>query len=349
MKREEPSIDTLNTGSRLKGFQYWQSGLLYGGYMASGILENDFMFSGNGVVPWHGIGTVLDGVLTSEDAIREARLDWQVEQTPVYSANNWAAPIPGYMANVRSDTGEVLGIVGEKYRVAQNRDVFAFADELIGTNKVKCTYETAGSLWNGRRVFMLVNMPKGRIVGDEYLPYLCISNAHDGASSLLALLVGIRVVCANTLQAALRSAKRKISIRHLSGMEIRKEEALKTMGAASKYFHDLEVFASELAGKKVNIGKVLDKLFPASKAMSTRQVKSNREVKELIKNILRQKDDLQNFKGTAWGAYQAISDWRSNAEPKRRTATYADNKMALFLDGDPVLKEAQDIILELAA
>jgi phage/plasmid-like protein (TIGR03299 family) len=317
--------------------------------MASGIMENDFMFSGNGAVPWHGIGSVLDGVLSSKDAIREAKLDWQVEQAPVYSAHNWAAPIPGYLANVRSDTGEVLGIVGEKYRVAQNRDVFAFADDLIGTNKVKCTYETAGSLWNGRRVFMLVNMPKGRIVGDAYQPYLCLSNAHDGTSSLQVFLTGIRVVCNNTLQAALRTANRKISIRHLSGMETRKEEALKAMGAASKYFHDLEIFASELAGKTVSIGKVLDRLFPASKAMSSRQVKSNREVKEVIRTLLQRKDDLQNFKGTAWGAYQAIADYRSNAEPKRRTETWADNKMALFLDGDPVMKEAQDIILELAA
>jgi phage/plasmid-like protein (TIGR03299 family) len=317
--------------------------------MASGILEHDFMFSGRGEAPWHGIGAVLDGVPASEEAIKAARLEWRVEQTPVYSANNWAAPIPGYLANVRSDTREVLGIVGEKYQVAQNKDVFAFADELIGTNKAKCTYETAGSLFNGRRVFMLVNMPKGRIAGDEYCPYLCLSNAHDGTSSLQIFLTGIRVVCNNTLQAALHTAKRKISIRHLSGMETRKEEALKAMGAASKYFHDLEAFASELAGKKVSIGKVLDRLFPASKAMSTQQVKSNREVKELIKALLQRKDDLQNFKGTAWGAYQAIADYRSNAEPKRRTTTYADNKMALFLDGDPVMKEAQDIILELAA
>jgi hypothetical protein len=72
-------------------------------------------------------------------------------------------------------------------------------------------------------------------------------------------------------------------------------------------------------------------------------------VKELIKNLLKQKDDLQNLKGTAWGAYSAIADYRSNAEPKRRTATYADNKMARFIDGDPVMNQAQEIILELAA
>ena len=314
-----------------------------------GILENDWMFSGRGEVPWHGIGTVLDGVLSSDEAIREAHLAWMVEQSPIFTSDNWAQPIPGFVANVRSDTREVLGIVSERYKVAQNKDVFAFADDLISTGRAKCTYETAGSLFNGRRVFMLVNMPKGRIVGDEYQPYLCLSNAHDGSACLQVLLTGIRVVCNNTLSAALSTAKRKISIRHLSCMEQRKDEALKTMGAASKYFHDLESFASQLAGKKVNIGKVLDKLYPVSKDMSKRQLKSNREVKDIIKSILKQKDDLQNFKGTAWGVYSAISDYRSNAQPKRKMPTYADSKMSMFLDGDPILNEAQEIIMELAA
>ena len=313
------------------------------------ILENDWMFSGRGEVPWHGIGTVLDGVLSSDEAIKAARLTWLVDQTPVYTANNWAQPIPGFVANVRNDTKEVLGIVSERYKVAQNKDVFAFADDLIGNGRVKCTYETAGSLFNGRRVFMLVNMPKGRIVEDEYQPYLCLSNAHDGSACLQVFLTGIRVVCNNTLTAALKTAKRKVSIRHLSCIEQRKDEALKTMGAASKYFHDLEVFASQLAGKKVNIGKVLDRLYPVSWEMSRRQLKSNKEVKDIIKSILKQKDDLQNFKNTAWGAYSAIADYRSNAQPKRQTKTYADTKMATFLDGDSVMNQAQEIIMELAA
>jgi hypothetical protein len=196
---------------------------------------------------------------------------------------------------------------------------------------------------------MLVNMPKGRIVGDEYQPYLCLSNAHDGSACLQVFLTGIRVVCNNTLQAALRTANRKISIRHLTNMEERKDESLRTMGAASKYFHGLEEFASMLAGKKVNIGKVLDKLFPVSRDMSKRQLNSNTEVKELIKTLFKQKDDLQNFTGTAWGAYQAIADYRSNADPRRKTVTYADAKMARFLDGDEVMNQAQEIILELAA
>jgi len=313
-----------------------------------GIMENDYMVS-SGEVPWHGLGAVLDGVLTSEEAIKEAHLTWTVEQTPVYTANNWAKAIPGYVANVRSDTREVLGIVSERYHVAQNKDVFAFADDLIGNGEIPCTYETAGSLFNGRRVFMLVNMPKGRIMEDEYVPYLALSNAHDGTSALQIFLTGIRIVCNNTLTAALKTAKRKISIRHLSCMNQRKDEAIRTMGAASKYFHDLEKFASELAGKKVIIDKVLNLLFPVSSYMSSRQVQTNNEVKETIKSLINQKDDLQNHKKNAWGVYNAIADYRSNAEPRRKTSTFADRKMATFLDGDVILANAQNIIMELAA
>jgi hypothetical protein len=117
--------------------------------MAHEIMENDFMFSGRGIEPWHGIGSVLDDVLTSDDAIREAKLGWQVNQSPVYTVDNWAVPIPGYMANVREDTKEVLGIVGDKYCVAQNRDVFAFADDLIGTNEANCMRPPVLSLTAG--------------------------------------------------------------------------------------------------------------------------------------------------------------------------------------------------------
>jgi hypothetical protein len=83
--------------------------------------------------------------------------------------------------------------------------------------------------------------------------------------------------------------------------------------------------------------------------MSKRQLKSNKEVKEVIRDLLKSKNDLQNFKGTAWGAYSAIADYRSNAQPKRRTQSYADRKMAMFLDGDSVMNQAQEIILEMAA
>jgi hypothetical protein len=147
------------------------------------------------MVPWHGIGAVLDGVLMPDEAIKAAKLDWNVNQ------------IPGYVDKARSDSREVLGIGSDRYCVAQNQEVLAFADELTGTNHTRCTHETISALWNGRRVFMLVNMPQGRILGDDYQSCLCLSNAHDGSAPLQVFLTGIRVVRNNAI-------KRKMSIRH---------------------------------------------------------------------------------------------------------------------------------------
>ena len=138
--------------------------------MSNVLLENRFVFSGRGAVPWNGIGASLKNITDQEEAIKKARLNWAVEQTPICTQTRTSQAIPGYVANVRSDTKEVLGIVSERYRVAQNEEMFAFADELIGNGETPCSYETAGSIFGGRRVFMLVNMPKALIMEDEYQP-----------------------------------------------------------------------------------------------------------------------------------------------------------------------------------
>jgi phage/plasmid-like protein (TIGR03299 family) len=307
-------------------------------------MENDWMFSGSDVVPWHGIGTVVQGCPTSDEALRLARLDWTVDPLPIYAQSDLVKCIPGHVANVRSDTKEVLGIVSDKYRVCQNQDAFVFLDSIVGSEEVPCTYETAGSLWNGRRVFLLVNMPEGRLVGDAYQPFICVSNSHDGSASLTVFLTAVRVVCHNTLTMALNGARRKISIRHMANMEQRKDEALRTMGAASAYFKALEDFASELAGRQVSVDQVLDKLFPVTESMSKREIENNDLVKDRILTIYKEKDDLQNFRGTAFGVLNAVADYRSNAKPLRSAPTYRERRMEWFLDGDPILLKCQDIL-----
>jgi phage/plasmid-like protein (TIGR03299 family) len=314
------------------------------------IMENDYMFSGRGKVPWHKLGAVVGGALNSEEAIKAAKLGWIVKQNPVFfSKNNLLKSIPHYFANVRSDTNEVLGIVGERYSVIQNKALFDFADALISTKTAECTYETAGSLFNGRRVFLLVNMPKRQVVGDEYQPYLCLSNTHDGTSALQVFLTGVRVVCNNTLQMALKTTKRKIAIRHLSGIGDRTIVALRTLGMASKYFTNLEAFALRLTGKTVDIDEVLKLLFPISEKMPKYWLDYYTGVNETIKGILKDTDNLQNINNTAWGVYNAIADYRSNAKPRLETKTYEDTKMERFLDGDEVMSRAQKIIMKLAA
>ena len=321
-----------------------------------GIMQNDFMFSGHSERPWHGLGSVVPGCLTSEDALKEAKLDWRVIPAPIYTGGavtsaqmlgsaSVPTPIPGFMANVREDTNEVLGVVSDKYKIIQNVDAFQFADDLMDIKQGEAMYETAGSLFSGRRVFMLINLPKEMILDDEVEKFLCLSNSHDGSGSMKVFITGVRVVCNNTLNAALSGYKRGISIRHMSSADIRRSEALKTFKVADDYFSGIRKFAEKMSTKKVDVDSLLAKLFPEDSSMTQRQKVNNSEVKETVKQLCQRKDDLGNYFGSGWSFVNGVADWRSNAKPRRVTSKSADWKMASFIDGDEVLQKAVDLVL----
>jgi phage/plasmid-like protein (TIGR03299 family) len=321
-----------------------------------GLLDNDWMVSGHGIAPWHQLGTVVHEAMTSEDALHLAHLDWKVIPTRIYTEGalttakmtGKARHIEGFVANVREDTNEVLGVVTTKYRIAQNSDAFKFADDLIGEAD-GAHYETAGSLWNGRRVFMLINLPNETVLDDAYERFLCLSNTHDGSGSLKVFMTNVRVVCNNTLNMALSSAGRGIAIRHMSAMDQRKSEAVRTMGMASRYFSEFRKFAEFLSKKKVNVDELLNKLYPEDPAWSKRQRVSNNELKSVVRSIYTTKPDLANYRGTALGFVQAIADHQSNSPPRRKTATFEAHKMESFIDGDYVLNTATKLVLDAVA
>ena len=172
--------------------------------MSAGLLEYDWMLS-NKERPWHGIGTVVEDAPTSDDAIKIAKLDWKVTQVPVMSNR---IEIPNYFCNFREDINMPLGIVKGRYKVVQNNEAFDFVDNIIGNDKIECCYETAGSLFNGKKIFLLVKLPNKELLGDDVENYLFFTNSHDGSSALTAGITNVRVVCNNTLQMALAGAKR---------------------------------------------------------------------------------------------------------------------------------------------
>ena len=154
--------------------------------------------------PWHGLGVEVKEAPTSTDALVHAGLDWEVLQKNVYTEDGTL--ISGYKVNIRDSDNAALGIVSDRYRVVQNENAFRFTDDLLGAG---VTYETAGALQGGRRVWLLARMPERYIVaGDEIAPYLVVMNAHDGSSGIKVAMTPIRVVCQNTLNLALHSAKR---------------------------------------------------------------------------------------------------------------------------------------------
>lgn len=307
--------------------------------MAHGLMEYDWMMSVK-QRPWHGIGTVVEDAPTSDEAIKIAKLDWKINQVPVM-ANG--VEIPNYFANVRSDTNEALGVVRGRYKVVQNTEAFDFVDNIISNKDVECRYETAGSLFNGRKIFLLVKLPNKELLGDDVENYLFFTNSHDGSSALTAGITNVRVVCNNTLQMALKGAQRTWTCRHTDSIFAKKVQAQEALGLAVTYIDRMQETAWELASKKINEEKFFRKLF--EKNPTNLCEKNKEQAIERMHLIYTQKDDLQNFRGSAWGMYNAVADFVSNTTPFRNTATYQENKMNQFCSGYAMLNTAQDLLM----
>lgn len=170
--------------------------------------------------PFHGLGTRVEEAPNSREALHLAGLDWTVDSRPVY--DELIREIPGYKANVRSSDNKTLGIVTNRYKIVQNTEAFEFTDNLIGGD---VHYETAGSLQGGKRIWLLAKLPSKIIVGDEVEPYLCFTNSHDGTGAIRACMTPVRVVCNNTLNLALATAKRQWSTKHVGDIEAKMAEA----------------------------------------------------------------------------------------------------------------------------
>ena len=112
--------------------------------------------------PWHGLGRIIMDAPASREALELAGLDWQVESRNIYSGTG--AMIPGYRADVRSTDDAVLGVVSDRYRIVQNEEAFQFTDDLLGEG---VTYETAGSLQGGKKVWMLARLPRKYLIAGD--------------------------------------------------------------------------------------------------------------------------------------------------------------------------------------
>ena len=285
--------------------------------------------------PWHGLGVMVQDAPTSADALRLSGLDWTVEQRPVFLEGT-KIPIPNYKANVRDKDGTVLGIVTDRYAVVQNSEAFAWTDELIGGD---VRYETAGSLKCGKKIWLLAKMPTAKVAGDDVDPYLCFTNTHDGSGAVKVLLTPVRVVCNNTLNLALRTAKRSWAMKHVGALDAKLNEARMTLELADKYMLHLDGQAQQLASVTITdekLEQILNEMFPLKEDATERQKNTVKAAKDEVM-ICYFMPDLAKFRGTAWGVVNAFADMVDHAKPQRNTKNYAENNWERIMDGHELL------------
>lgn len=158
------------------------------------------------VPAWHGLGKVLDHEVSPLEFMTEAGLDWTTSLNPVFASTPYIRPVPNVRSVVRSDNEMPIGIVGNDYTSVQNVEMFQFLKDL-GEFDLELKVETAGALGAGEIVWALASVPSLRIaLGNDFVDfYLLLTNGHIGNRRFTVMPSTVRVVCQNTLAAAMRS------------------------------------------------------------------------------------------------------------------------------------------------
>ena len=243
-----------------------------------------------------------------------------------------------------------MGITSDKYEVVQNADAFAFTDAMIGAG---CKYETAGSLKEGKIVWLLALTDQRKILGDEINQYLTFVNGFDGKTPVKVFDTSTRVVCSNTLQLALTGAKRVWTFEHTNGVQDRLREFQITMTNARNYMDNLEKFAEELHKKTISkkqLEEILSQVYGDETEFKDQKMKQERifRLKNRLITVYNDTADLQNHRGTAWGLYNAFADVAGHGTPTNNKGEVRERRFLSYIDGNKLLASAQKAILAVA-
>ena len=292
--------------------------------------------------PWDGLGKEIKGAVSSREAIKLAGLDWKVVQRVVVDKKT-NIEIPNWKANVRDIDDKCLGMVTGRYQIVQNEEAFAFTDSLLGEG---VTYETAGSLNGGKRVWMLAKLEGRDLAGEKINPYLVFTNSHDGKGSVRVAMTPIRVWCSNTLNLALRKAQRQWSCTHTGDIGGKLEDARQTIMNSEKYLGALKDEFETLKLHKITKDKMFDftkELLPIDaindSAIKARRITEDREM------LMRCWDasDLQQTENSLFKFVNAVSDFSTHKPAKRVTKTGRENRFYNVVNGDTLIDKAYQI------
>jgi phage/plasmid-like protein (TIGR03299 family) len=280
---------------------------------------------------WHNLGQIVSDYPTSSEAIKFAGLDYKVLKLPNqhhFPDGKIDISKASYFT-YRTDSLEILGDkLGPDYEVVQNTDAFSFFDSIVG-GKDGILYETAGALGKGERIFITAKLPDYIRVGYDDLieKYLFLTTSHDGSGSITAAFTPVRIVCNNTLNAALSNMANCIKIRHTQSAQGKLKQAHKVMGISNSLSDELSQIFNQWAKVRITDKQVLNLI---QQAMSPS--------KEVLQNVMDGKEDeyssyfknvcsdvceyafsshtqqTSTTKGTLFGAYNAITGYFQNVK-----------------------------------
>ena len=291
---------------------------------------------------WHGLGTVFTDEKSTSEMLEAANLsNWNVRLESVSALALSHRFISDAFMVVRDnpfDNGtDVLSVVGERYQIVQNEELFAFGDALLDGGR----WETAGSIKRGRVVFGSLALERETVldpngVSDVVNSYLMLHTSHDGSTAVQASVTPVRVVCQNTLNMALKGVKQSYKIRHTQTVSGKVAAAREALGLAHQYLDEFDQMAQTLIQTEIDkamFDKIVETAYPRpekdTKGAVTKWANKVDQIQEIWTS-----DTTNMIATTAWGAYNAMTerlDWFRNG----RGATGQENVLAAASGFDP--------------
>lgn len=286
-----------------------------------------------GEEPWHGLGKRLINPPTSEEAMKEADLDWTVKLHPI-TANK--VKFNDYLAIMRETDNQLYGVVRPGWTPLQNVDAFKFFDPIVKAGLAE--YHTAGSLKNGEKVWILAKIRRksAEIVKKDFVDcYILLTNGHNGKWGVRVQFTPIRVVCWNTCTVAENSSVEKaIRIIHSAKVAKNLEDLRELIDVANQTFNLTFEQYKRFANTGIkNLEQYITRSFYPKKAdiKSVGEDEITRTVSKVIQLYKNGRgSNIPGVSGSVWAAYNAVTEYvdhfRGREDTRLNQAWYGAGK-----------------------
>ena len=303
--------------------------------------DGQVAFALRGEPAWHGLANVLfdkDEHVNTQTMLDSAKLsNWNISLEEVGIPDGYRYDNTNYFVTRTNpfDNGkDVLAIVGKRYQIVQNEQLFEFGDNLLDGG---ASWESAGSIKGGRLVFGSLVIPKEIVLdaqgaNDKTTTYLLVHTSHDGSVSVQASVTPVRVVCQNTLNLALKGTKQSFKLRHTQSVDGKIQIAREALGLSFEYMDIFEKEAKalfETAVSDLQFNNIVNAIYPKPKDDDSKKAKTlwdNNRV--LIDDLYHNSPTNSNIKGTAWGVFNTLTERLDYFRNERKGERGKENKLA---------------------
>lgn len=304
---------------------------------------------------WHGKGIIVQDEQTPREALVTIGADYPIVQMPLVAISPFGSmvDVPNKVANVRADIDLCLGVVSPNYKPIQNSELADFAEALAEQGDV-VKIESAGTIRNGGKIWFLLKGESFSVMSDDdvVMPYICVSNGHDGGTALRATPTTIRVVCSNTLHMVIpryESEGRRVKLdrpcfvgNHMGDVKAKVEAAKAALSLYGRSLDSTIGLIHEAASIDMSSEDV-KRFFLTNYVRDFGAIPTNPTNTVEKKRLERSQDAWLAFLGrfeteiagpNAWGAFNAYTAWSQWGRGKGATpSSLTDNQIGSHLFG----------------